>query len=62
MPHYVQDWRAMREVGRGLSDHYVVLWKFKLLGTWIKWREILDGARKIRNEKLREHQYKEGLR
>ena len=30
------------------------------MGTWIKRREIADGARRIRNEKLREYQYKEG--
>ena len=28
--------------------------------TWIKRREVVDGARMIRLEKLREHQYREG--
>ena len=35
------------------------LCKVRLLGAWIKRREILVGARRIRSEKLREHQYKE---
>ena len=25
------------------------------MGTWIKRREVVDGARRIRSEKLREH-------
>ena len=37
MLRYVQDVRAVRGMGRGLSDHYVVLcW---LVGVWIKRRE-----------------------
>ena len=28
--------------------------------TWIKKREVVDGARRIRSEELREHQYREG--
>ena len=39
---------------------YVVLCKVKLVGTWIKRREVVVGARRIRSEKLREHQYREG--
>ena len=35
---YVQDVRAMRELGRGLSDHYVVLCKVRLIGAWIRRR------------------------
>ena len=33
MLHYVQD---VREVGEGLSDHHVVLFKVRLVGAWIK--------------------------
>ena len=47
-------------MGRSLSDHYVELRKVRLVGTWIKRRKVVVGARRIRNEKLREHQYGEG--
>ena len=46
-------------MGKDLSDHYVVLCKIRLEGAWIKRREV-DGAWRIRNEKLREHQCREG--
>ena len=46
-------------MGRGLSDHYVVLCNVRLVGAWIKRREVVVGARKIRSEKLREHRYRE---
>ena len=46
--------------GRGLSDHYVVLCKVMLVGAWIKRREVVVRARRIKIEKLREHQYREG--
>ena len=36
-----------------LSDHYVVLCKVRLVGTWIKRRKVVVGTRKIRSEKLR---------
>ena len=51
---------AVREMGRVLSDHHVVLCKVRLVGTRIKRRELVDGARMIRSEKLRKHQYREG--
>ena len=51
----VQDVRAVRIIGRDLSNHHVVLCKVRLVGTWIKRREVVDGARRIRSEKLREH-------
>ena len=50
----------VRGMGRNLSDHYVVLCKFRLGGAWIKRREVVVGAKRIRSEKLREHQYREG--
>ena len=37
-----------------------VLCKVRLVGTWIKRGEVVGGVRRIRSEKLREHQYKEG--
>ena len=40
----------------GLSDHHVVLCKVRLVGPWIKRKEVVDGAR--RSEKLREDWYK----
>ena len=46
-------------MGRGISDHYVVLRKVKS-GTWIKRRNVVGAARRNRSEKLREHPYREG--
>ena len=37
-----------------------VLCKFRLVGAWIKRREIVNGARRIKSEKLREDQCREG--
>ena len=50
----------MKGMGRGLSDHYVVLCKVRLVRAWIKWKEMVVRARRTRNEKLRDHQYREG--
>ena len=47
-------------MGRDLSDHHVVLCKVRLVGTCINRREVVDGARRIRREKLREDWYREG--
>ena len=59
MLHYVQDVRVVKGMGQGLSDHHVVLYKFRLVGVWIKRREVVVRARRIRSKKLREHQYRE---
>ena len=50
---------VVRGMGRGLSDHHVVLCKVRLVRAWIKRRELVVGARRIRSEKLKEHQYRE---
>ena len=60
MLRYVKDMDTVRLMGQGLSDHHVVFCKVRLLWTWIKRREVVDGTRRIRSEKLREHQYREG--
>ena len=60
MLRYVHDMRVVRGMERGLSDHHVVLCKVRLVGAWIRRREVVVGARRIRNEKLREHPYREG--
>ena len=39
---------------RGLSDHHVVLCKVRLVGAWIKKREMVVGVRRIRSEKLKD--------
>ena len=57
---YVQDVRVVRGMERGLSNHHIVLCKLRLIGTWIKRREVVVGARRTRSEKLRQHQYREG--
>ena len=41
-------------------DHYFVLCKVRLIGSWIKRREVVVGARRITSKKLKEHQYREG--
>ena len=51
---FVQDVWSFRGMGRGISDHCVVLCKVRLVG-----RKVVDRARRIRSEKLREHQYRE---
>ena len=56
---YVQDVRVVRGMGCG-SDHHVVLCKFRLVGAWIKGREVVVEARRIKSKKLRDHQYREG--
>ena len=44
---------------RPLRRH-VVLCKVRLVGAWIRRREVVVGDRRIISEKLREHQYREG--
>ena len=43
MLRYVQDVKVVREMGRDLSDHYVVPCKFRLVGAWIKRRKVVVG-------------------
>ena len=38
---YVQDVKAVR-MERGLAYHHVVLCKVKLVGAWIKWKEVVN--------------------
>ena len=57
---YVQGMRAVRGMGRGFSDHHVVLCKVRSVGVWIKRRDVVVGARRNKSEKLIEHQYREG--
>ena len=51
----MQDVRAMRGMGRRLSDHQVYYVNLAI-GAWIKRSEVENGARRIISEKLREHQ------
>ena len=60
MLRYLQDVKAVRGMGRGLSDHHVVLCKVRLVGAWSKRREVVVGARRIRSDKLKELQYRKG--
>ena len=53
MLRYLQDVRAVRGLGRGFSD-YVILCKVRVVGRWIK-RKVVNGAKRIRSEKLSEH-------
>ena len=50
----------MRGMGQGLSDLHEVLHKVRLVGAWIKRREVVVGARRITSKKLREDRYREG--
>ena len=56
----LSDVRAVRGMGQGLLYHQVVLCKLRLMGAWIKRREVLNGAKRLRSEKLRKPQYREG--
>ena len=60
MLRYMQNVRAVRGMGRGFSDHHVVLCKVMLVRTWIKRRDGIVSTMRIRSEKMREHQYREG--
>ena len=44
MLRYMQDMRVMRGIGRGFSDHNVVLCKVRLVGAWTNRREVVVGA------------------
>ena len=48
-----EDVRLVRGMGRGFSDHHIVLGKVRLVGAWIKKKEVVVGARRTRSEKLR---------
>ena len=48
MLRYVQHVRMVRRIGRGLSDHHVILYKVMLVVAWIKRREVVVGARRIK--------------
>ena len=61
MVHYLQDVRAVREKGRSLSNHHVVLCKVSLMSAWIKRKEVVNGAKRIRSEQLRDHQSMEEM-
>ena len=52
MLRLVQDVRAVRGMGRSISDLDVVLCKIWLVGAQIMRREVVDGARSILSEKL----------
>ena len=43
--------RYINSVG---SDHHVVLCNVRLVSAWIKSREVVNKARRIKSEKLRE--------
>ena len=60
MLRYVQDVRTVKGMRRGLSNHHVILCKVRLVGTWIKRREVEDRVMRIRSDKLMEHQYRRG--
>ena len=49
--------RAVRGIGLVPLDHRVLLCKVRLVGAQIN---RIGGARRIRREKLKEHQYREG--
>ena len=51
MLRYVQDVREMRGMGCGLSDHYDVLCKVRLVKVWIKRREVMVAARRIMHDR-----------
>src|SRR5678815_5157894 len=54
MLKYVLDVKSVRGLGMGLSDHYVVLCKIKLVGAWTERKVIQKEVGKIKSEKLSE--------
>src|SRR5678816_1653157 len=54
MLKYVLDVKSVRGLGLGLSDHYVVLCKIKLVGAWMERKVIRKEVGKIKSEKLSE--------
>ena len=48
--------RVLRE----WDENSQIIMCHQLVGTWIRRREVVNGARRIRSEKLREHQYMVG--
>ena len=59
MQKYVLDVKAVRGLGMGISDHYIVLCKIRLVGTWMEKKEIRKGVGRIKSEKLNEQGCKE---
>ena len=45
-----------RGLKRGLSKHFVVLYKVKLVESWMKKREEANESKIIKNERLIDHQ------
>ena len=46
----------MRGIQRGFSDYYeIIMCKVRLVDEGAKRREVVDGARRIRSEKLRKY-------
>ena len=46
-------------MGRCLSDPHGIMYKVRFVGAWIKRRKGVVGSRKIKSDKLREHQYRD---
>ena len=51
----------MGGMGRGFSDHHVVLCKVRFVKAWIKRREVVVGAWRIRSVRRKEAAWKEVL-
>ena len=58
MFRFAQDVKAGRRMGRGISNRHVVLCKVRLVGIWVKRRQLVDRATSIRSDKLSEYQYR----
>ena len=58
---YVHDMQTVRGMKQGTSDRSVLLCKFKLMGIQICKRGEVNGAGRIKSQKLREQHYKEGF-
>ena len=57
---YVQDVWVVRGIGRSLSNSDAVLYQVRLVGMWIRRREVVNGTRRNRSEKYRKYQYMVG--
>ena len=54
MLKFVMDVKAVRGLGMGISDHYIVLCKIVFVGAWMERKEKRTEMGRIRSEKLRE--------
>jgi hypothetical protein len=59
MLRYVLDVKSIRGLGMGISDHYVVLCKIRLVGVWMERKMDRKKVGRIKSEMLNEQSYRD---